>query len=47
MVTKVGKNVTLCLVGIHVVGDGQLMEIGSKLLSEAGVFYSITEVEIN
>jgi len=35
VVTKGGENVKLGLVGIHVVGEGQLMEIGSKLLGEA------------
>ena len=34
VVTKGGENVKLGLVGIHVVGEGQLMEIGSKLLRE-------------
>ena len=47
VVTKGGENVKLGLVGIHVVGEGQLVEIGSKLLSEAGVFYSSTEVVSN
>ena len=35
VVTKGGENVKLGLVGIHVVGEGQLTEIGSKLLGEA------------
>ena len=35
VVTKGGENVKLGLLGIHVVGEGQLMEIGSKLLGEA------------
>jgi hypothetical protein len=47
VVTKGGENVKLGLVGIYVVGEGQLVEIGSKLLSEAGVFYSTTEVVSN
>ena len=35
MVTKSGENVKLGLVGIHVVGEERLMEIGAKLLGEA------------
>jgi hypothetical protein len=34
VVTKGGENVKLRLVGIHVIGEEQLMEIGSKLLGE-------------
>jgi formylglycine-generating enzyme required for sulfatase activity len=35
VVTKGGENVKLGLVGIHVVGERQLIEIGTKLLGEA------------
>ena len=35
VVTKGGENVKLGLVGIHVVGEERLTEIGSKLLGEA------------
>ena len=44
VVTKGVENVKLGLVGIHVVGEGQLMEIGSKFLGEAGIFYPTSEV---